>query len=291
VFWHGISAQFPGHDRPWDKLTKTVNVSFANSDVRYSNLKVPDMDVRTSWFATAWCGEKIHTQLLIWTSRDIGSVGIGCTDLVGNRRRKIVKNNIRIGFVRYVMSDLYVPGCTHHRVNEYDSCLVEDPIDTVTTTDVEADRVQPVWISISIPSTATPGDYFAAISVHTGKQFVLKIHIKVLDHVIPPPEKWTFDLDLWQHPAAIARLHGVPIWSDAHFTLMRPYYEMLAKAGQKSITASIVDEPWGHQTYDDYPSLIRWIRKKDGSWQYDYSLFDKYISFVMSCGIRQRINC
>jgi hypothetical protein len=291
IFWHGISAQYPGHDRPWDKLTKTVNVSFANSDVRYSNLKVPDIDVRTSWLATAWRGEKIHTQLLIWTSRNIGLVRIGCTDLVGEKRRRIVKNHIQIGFVRYVISDVYVPGCTHHRVNEYDSCLVEDPIDTVNTTGIDADQVQPVWISISIPSTATPGNYVAALSVHAEKEFLLKIHIEVLDHVIPPPEKWIFDLDLWQHPAAIARLHGVPIWSDAHFRIMRPYYEMLAKAGQKSITASIVDEPWGHQTYDDYPSLIRWIRKKDGSWQYDYSLFDKYISFAMSCGIRQRINC
>ena len=66
---------------------------------------------------------------------------------------------------------------------------------------------------------------------------------------------------------------------------------MLADAGQKNITASIVDEPWGHQTYDDYPSLVKWTKKKDGSWIYDYSLFDKYVSFVMSCGINQRINC
>jgi hypothetical protein len=72
---------------------------------------------------------------------------------------------------------------------------------------------------------------------------------------------------------------------------MRKYYTMLANAGQKIITAAIVDEPWGHQTYDDFPGLIQWSKKKDGSWHYDYSLFDKYIDFVMSCGIKERINC
>lgn len=72
---------------------------------------------------------------------------------------------------------------------------------------------------------------------------------------------------------------------------MREYYTMLAEAGQKNITASIVNEPWGHQTYDDYPSLIKWTKRKNGTWAYDYSLFDKYVSFVMSCGIKGRINC
>jgi hypothetical protein len=83
----------------------------------------------------------------------------------------------------------------------------------------------------------------------------------------------------------------VVLWSDAHFAAMKKYYTMLANAGQKTITASIVNEPWGHQTYDDYPSLIKWTKKKNGTWSYDYSLFDKYISFVMSCGIKGRINC
>ena len=72
---------------------------------------------------------------------------------------------------------------------------------------------------------------------------------------------------------------------------MRPYYTMLAAAGQKNITTSIIHEPWNHQTYDDFPSLIKWIKRKDGSWKYDYSRFDEYVSFVMSCGINKRINC
>ncbi|HTM99534.1 MAG TPA: DUF4091 domain-containing protein, partial [Pedobacter sp.] len=102
---------------------------------------------------------------------------------------------------------------------------------------------------------------------------------------------WAYDLDLWQHPASIARVHNVPLWSNKHFALMKEYYRMLADAGQKTITTSIVDEPWGHQTYDDYPSLVKWTKKKDGTWTFDYSLFDKYVSFVMDCGIDQRINC
>ncbi|MCH5720156.1 hypothetical protein MKP07_30025 [Niabella hibiscisoli] len=119
----------------------------------------------------------------------------------------------------------------------------------------------------------------------------MKIVVTVINRTLPAPKDWKFKLDYWQHPAAIARVHSLQLWSDAHFNKMREYYTMLANAGQKIITASIVDEPWGHQTYDDYPGLIRWTKKKNGTWTYDYSLFDKYINFVMSCGIRERINC
>jgi hypothetical protein len=117
------------------------------------------------------------------------------------------------------------------------------------------------------------------------------VHLNVKEHRLPPPSEWTFALDLWQHPAAVARVHDVPLWSAAHYNFMRPYYTMLANAGQKYITTSIIHEPWNHQTYDDFPSLIKWIKKKDGTWTYDYTLFDQYVSFVMSCGISKGINC
>ncbi|RYF96081.1 MAG: DUF4091 domain-containing protein, partial [Chitinophagaceae bacterium] len=169
---------------------------------------------------------------------------------------------------------------------------------------VPARTTQPVWLSIKVPESTPAGTYEGSVIVYnvqlkTGEQAQqkgpgierLRVSVRVPDRTLPSPDKWKYQLDLWQHPAAIARTHKVELWSDEHFAAMRPYYEMLAKAGQKCITAGIVNEPWGHQTYDDYPSLIKWTKKKDGSWSYDYTLFDRYVSFVMDCGITGRINC
>ena len=33
--------------------------------------------------------------------------------------------------------------------------------------------------------------------------------------------------------------------------------------------------PWGGQTYDPYETMITWVRKIDGSWWFDYTIFDK----------------
>ena len=48
---------------------------------------------------------------------------------------------------------------------------------------------------------------------------------------------------------------------------------MLADAGQKYITTSIIQHPWNAQTYDPYSTMIKWIKSSDGRWEFDYSLF------------------
>jgi hypothetical protein len=37
--------------------------------------------------------------------------------------------------------------------------------------------------------------------------------------------------------------------------------------------------------------MIEWTKKKDGTWEYDYSIFDQYVSLAMACGIKDQINC
>ncbi|MCU0750996.1 MAG: hypothetical protein MUF13_15760, partial [Akkermansiaceae bacterium] len=67
----------------------------------------------------------------------------------------------------------------------------------------------------------------------------------------------------------------VPEWSDEHLALLKPSMLRLADAGQKTITTTLIDEAWGGQTYDRFPGMIRWRKKADGTWSYDYTVFDR----------------
>lgn len=276
----------------WSKVPNGLNVSFATANTRFARELPPKIDLETGWVAKAWKGEKIHTQLLIWTNKSLDGINVQAYDLKDEQGRLIKKEAIAIGFVKYVMTDEFKNGCGYRKAKDFDSSYVADIIDTETkSASINKNNTQPIWISIKVPANTSPGNYKGTIKIKGDKDYSLPITVQVSDKTLPEPGKWQYDLDLWQHPAAISRVHHVPLWSTEHFSLMKKYYEMLAGAGQKTITASMVNEPWGHQTYDDYPSLVKWIKKKDGSWKYDYSLFDKYISFVMSCGIKERINC
>ncbi len=276
----------------WSKIKKDVTVSFADDNIRYPKEKAPAGLNQTKWNVKAWKGERVHTQLLVWTKKNIESLKFSVTDLINNKGDRISAVNISPGFVRYVMTDEFGRGCDTRKTTEYDSSLVEDPIDIVDDLPVDANSVQPVWLTIRVPDNIQSGIYNGTITITTPAKYDMKITVTVLDHVLPPAGEWKYDLDLWQSAAAIAKVHDVGLWSEEHFDLMGPYFNMLALAGQKAITANIIDQPWGKgHVYHDDPSLIYWTKRKDGSWSYDYKIFDRYISTLMNAGINQRINC
>ncbi|GGK83420.1 glycoside hydrolase domain-containing protein [Rufibacter glacialis] len=275
----------------WAALRKPVNVSFASSDTRFAQDQVPQVPQQTKWNPIAWKGEKVHTQVLVWANKKIPKLKVSFSALEDGKGNRIAASHLTAGAVRYVITDEFGKGCGHRKTTDFDSSLVADPIDTAAVTAVAANTVQPVWLSINVPGNTPAGTYKGTVIVQAKKSYKLDISLTVQERELPPPADWAFDLDLWQHPAAVARVHGVPLWSQEHYTHMRPYFTMLAAAGQKTITASIIHEPWNHQTYDDFPSLIKWTKRKDGTWAYDYRLFDQYVSFVMSTGINKRINC
>jgi hypothetical protein len=292
TFYHEMDNPAITNYEEWTKIRNDINVSYASDNVRYPKEVAPRISQQLNWDITAWKGEKVHTQILVWTKRDIPVLSFQIKDLTNKNGDRIKRKNIKAAFVRYVMADGFYDGCSQTRPNLHDSSLVSDPIDIIDRISVSANTVQPIWLSIQVPNDIPAGQYAGIIIINATEKFDLRISLNVLDHVLPPPAQWKYDFDLWQYPAPIARIHNVELWSKDHFDLMRPYFTILANAGQKVITANIIEQPWGlsHVHFDD-PSLIKWIKRKDGSWTYDYSQFDRYIAFVMSCGIKQRINC
>ena len=67
--------------------------------------------------------------------------------------------------------------------------------------------------------------------------------------------------------------------------------ERLRDAGQKVITATLNKDPWNHQCYHAYEPMIKWTKHKDGSWSYDYKVFDRWVEFMLGIGINKYINC
>ena len=135
-------------------------------------------------------------------------------------------------------------------------------------------------LSVAAPADAKPGVYRAG-----------DVKITVIDRVLPPSGEWKYFLDLWQHPWAVSRYFGVKPFSPEHYAKMRPLWRMLAGAGQKTLTVTLLDKPWDNQCYDAYGTMIRHIKTKDGKWRFDYSVFDEYVAFGRECGLGPVISC
>src|SRR6188508_1649157 len=166
----------------WNKMTSDIAVSYASDNVKYPKEKIPGINLQTTWSTTAWKGEKVHTQFLVWSKKDIPAVSFQLTDLVSATGKKIPATNMKAAFVRYTMADNFVDGCSQKATSRYDSFLVADPIDIVSTLPVAADTVQPVWLNVEVPANTSAGKYTGTITVNANKKFVLKINLDVVEH-------------------------------------------------------------------------------------------------------------
>lgn len=171
--------------------------------------------------------------------------------------------------------------------------ILRNVLDNAECFDMPGATTLPVWLSFDIPADAAPGIYTGTMNLYAqdGERKKLDLSIEVLPQTLPPASEWTFHLDMWQHPSAVARVHGVEVWSEAHWKLMEAPMKMLADAGQKVITANLNKDPWNNQCYDPYEDMIRWTKKADDQWDYDYAIFDRWVSFMQDLGVNKLINC
>lgn len=239
----------------------------------------------------AWKGERIYFQLLLWSGKDISDLDIIIGDFVSDTS-SFTPGEASLRFGRPVKGDVEPRSCLGYRIR--DSYIpISDAYSKGPVTKLNANDTISILVALDIPKDLTQGDYKGKLSVHSGDEMLeFNIEIEILDMILPETGDWSFHLDLWQFPATVlSHYNNVPsnikigLWSDAHFDLVMPAYQILAHAGQKVITAHIKEDALGS------PSMIKWIFGEDGSWSYDYTAFDKYISRMMSLGIDKQINC
>jgi len=224
---------------------------------------------------TAWRGERVSAQLVVNSAQSQTHLRLEpFAPKAGGDSLPLAAN-----FIRYTLADGKPQG---------------DIIDNAAALPLAAGANRPVWVSVDVPRDAKPGTYRGGVVVRTDTASLeFPVTVEVLAAALPAPADWKFHLDLWQHPDAVARWHDVPLWSPEHFALMEPLMKRLAEAGQKTVTTTLVDEAWGGQTYDSFSSMIGWTKRKDGSWHYDYSVFDRWVSFMIDrVGMKDaRIHC
>ena len=276
--------------------TSRILAAWGNTNTRYE-ATLPPQKTERSLLVKAWRGERISVQAVVWSGRDTEDLTYELTPAKDGHGHTLPAEAFETGFVRYVMADGLNPdgsGCGHRNHTQWDSLRLADCIDPyLKTTPMKAHETRGIWISCQIPADVHPGTYRCRLLVRSkeAQWAALPLDIQVTERVLPPAHDWSYHLDLWQNPYAVARYYQVPLWSDAHFEAMRPIMKRLADAGQKVVTASIMHHPWNGQTEDAFESMVTWIKRADGTWLFDFTVFDRWVEFMFGLGIDRQINC
>lgn len=287
------------HADSWKSVEKT-HVAWGDTDTRYPKHAVPRSFIGQTLKLKGWKGERLNAQAVVWSKKGVEKLAYRFSRFqhTGKKAVYLGAEVFRPSFVRYVMTDQLnhdgKGGCGERIASRFDSTLVADVLDhTITSISLSAESVQPLWIEVALPREIVAGTYRGEVQVLGDGEVLatLPLSIEVVNRTLPEPKDWAFHLDLWQNPYAVARYHQVSVWSDAHISAMKPVMQRLADAGQKVITASIMHKPWDGQTEDYFESMVTWIKKADGTWQFDFTVFDKWVTFMQQLGIDQQINC
>ncbi len=235
-------------------------------------------EAQKAWRAAAWRNERVHGQFVVWSANAVPQLRLACSALRSERGAALPPSAVQARFVRYVQAEAGAVG---------------DILDTAERVDLPPGGYRPVWLSVAVPAGAEPGLYRGTLTVTGagGLAVAFPLELEVLEASLPEPRAWAFFLDLWQHPWAVARYHGVRPFSAEHYGLLEPIYRELADAGQKVLTTTIAELPWNHQNYDAYHTMVPRVKHADGSWAFDYTLFDAYVAFGRRCGIGPQIHC
>lgn len=290
----------PPVEKEWNNI-KNISMGWGDSDLRYrKEVAVKSSMITNSVELNAWKGEKVSALFVISSKKKLEDVTYKIDEFKRSSwwGENISEDNINSGFVRYVMTDELNKGgkggCGYRNKVDFDSSLVADPIDQYAKfIEIEAKSTRLIWVGVNVARNIKTGKYKSHIHIMAKGKIIgsFPIQINVNKRVLPIAKDWNFHLDLWQNPYAVARIHKVTPWSKSHFKAMENAMKLYADAGGKVITTSIIYKPWNGQTFDPFDSMIEWNKGKDGKWNFDYKVFDKWVEFMMQLGVDKQINC
>ncbi len=139
--------------------------------------------------------------------------------------------------------------------------------------------VLPVWVSVRVPKDAAPGQYKGKVTIEAAGAgpFEVPVEIKVGAMVLPDPADFTVKNQGMHSSDQLARHYGVPMWSEKHFALMARSLKLMTEIGSRQAASNLTIR---YLSQDNDETMVKWIKQADGSYKYDFSVFDRYMDLV-----------
>ena len=238
------------------------------------------------WHGVAWRNERIHAAFSVWGEGTNADIRVEAEGLAGPGGASIP---VRVRWVRETLASKFFGGKWDPA--RYPLFPVGDILDDEQPFALTDRGFRGIWVTAKPPHNARPGIYSGVLRVMRGGETLeFPLSLEVLAATLPA--KKAMYLDIWQTPWTVARYYNVKPFSPEHYARLEPIYRELADAGQRTITVTITDYPWNvRPNIDTVRSMVRYVKRRDGTFQADFSLLDSYVDFAKRCGLGPQIHC
>ena len=249
--------QIPDLTGSWEKLEYGLGIE--GNLVKLRRDKPFPGEIKDSVRISACGNEYEGFQLVILPfEKDLSNISVKATDLINREKgTRIHSSNIEINAVDYVYTKR--PTYEVKYVGWWPDPLV--PLEEPYFNDVNADHLlQPVWVSVYVPSNTQPGNYEGEITVSASNSHPLKVNFVV--------NVRNFNISDTPHIKEFFRLGG---WNAFYGKKMSPEMFREWSAFQLKYRIGQPSQSFGK------------VRNPDGT--YDYSVADTNIEFCIEKGM------
>ncbi|HUV39828.1 MAG TPA: glycoside hydrolase domain-containing protein [Planctomycetota bacterium] len=149
--------------------------------------------------------------------------------------------------------------------------------------------VTSIWITTDVPADAKPGRYAGELTIRADGEKPVRVPVvlDVADWKLPDPQDYSTWVELIQSPDTLVEEYGLERWSDAHFEMIARSMKHLNRIGSRVVYVPVIC----HTNLGNEESMVRWVRKPDGTFDWDFSVMERYLDTVEQHMGRPKVVC
>ncbi|MFH1024196.1 MAG: glycoside hydrolase domain-containing protein [Planctomycetota bacterium] len=138
--------------------------------------------------------------------------------------------------------------------------------------------VQPVWVTVKTPRDAPAGKYQGTLEVSAAGAAAVKVPVdlEIVDWTVPDPTAYRQFMSVYESPESVAMQYDVPLWSEEHWKRLEKSVELLGYFGNNFMSVPLACRT----ELGNDESMVTWVKKADGSYDYDFTTFDRYLDLM-----------
>jgi hypothetical protein len=145
-------------------------------------------------------------------------------------------------------------------------------------------------VKLTLPEKLKSGKYPLKLTFRQDGQYqVLNALIHVIDRKLPVFSSLNYHMDFWQFPLSVSTYYGFKPYSKEHWEKLEVMFQQLKDINQSVVTTSVFYDLYNTSVKPIDHMMIQVCKKKDGSFSYNYSVFEKYVEMAESKGISKEI--
>ena len=231
-------------------------------------------------------GERIAAQLIIENDRENTSARpFGDVTLGGELGEQVTLSDVRmIAAERPVAPDKYDSGYLKVEPGIFPDLLT--PLRYGGRVVATEYKLRSVWLDIRLPEDMT-GDRTLVISIDFPSE-KLKLETSLRVHIIDaalPEQKTHFTQ--WFYCDALANYYRVPVWSEEHWRIIENFARVAVEFGRDTLYTPLLTPALNTlQGFERTPTQLVGISVRDGKYEFDFSLLDRWIDMCDRIGVK-----